>query len=375
LYFILTALSLAASNGGQLAVSSAAPDMIIVDVKADLVALGIHSANAAGEGATDDTEALQRAIDRVAGQGGGIVYVPSGCYRVRSLTVVDKVSLIGDGPEKTVFRALDTSWALVRMNGGIISGMSLYGTKSQGSGDNWKVGKGGVGKGGTATPVACIAVADAPNGAVIDNVSAFEARYDPLYVRNVRRLRVTNCRFDRAGRNIVSIVGTTEDFVFSNCHFGSLWGLYHVDIEQNAKNHVRDGLFINCLFDGSQAGNLGTDTWGAFLCYHGHEDLANRNIAVVNCEFRNIYVRILGVFPRARFIRNTFDNAGPAFVRVPSNKVGEFRDSEIRGNTFRRRGKPNEDIVAGVAFTGSTSFSGNTPLSANKVPVAPHAEK
>ncbi|HOZ45256.1 MAG TPA: hypothetical protein PLO37_01035 [Candidatus Hydrogenedentes bacterium] len=263
---------------------------------------------------------------------------------------------------------------MVKLTGGSLMNVSLYGTRPEGSGDNWRVGTGGVGKGGTATPVTCIGVTEVANGALIDNVHACEARYDPLYVRDAKGLRVLNSTFDRAGRNGVSIVGNTEDFMFLNCRFGSLWGLYHVDIEQNGDNYVRNGLFAHCTFDSSRAGEMDTGAWGSFLCFHGDATLTSRNVAVVGCEFRDIYVRILGVFPEARFFGNTFSNTGAAFVRVKTNAVGEFRDAEIRGNTFLRHGQPNDAIVQGVAFTGNSRFVDNDPPSANAIEIAPRTD-
>ena len=76
---------------------------------------------------------------------------------------------------------------------------------------------GGVGKGGTAKPAHLIGVFDAKD-VLIYNVKALESRYDCLYVRTCNNLKVINCHFDRAGRNVVSIVGNTDGFIFSNCY-------------------------------------------------------------------------------------------------------------------------------------------------------------
>ncbi|MEM9591765.1 MAG: glycosyl hydrolase family 28-related protein [Pseudomonadota bacterium] len=45
--------------------------------------VNVKSTGAKGDGQTDDTKAIQRAIDKVAGTG-GTVYVPAGTYRVRA---------------------------------------------------------------------------------------------------------------------------------------------------------------------------------------------------------------------------------------------------------------------------------------------------
>ncbi len=53
---------------------------------------------AAGDGKTDDTRAIQRALDDVAAAGGGITFVPTGSYLVaRHLRVPGGVALVGVG--------------------------------------------------------------------------------------------------------------------------------------------------------------------------------------------------------------------------------------------------------------------------------------
>jgi len=285
------------------ATQEGAHGLLLIDVKVDLAPMGICRTNAAGDGKSDDTAALQSAIDHVAGRGRGTVMLPPGVYRIRSITIADGISLVGAGPEKTFFRGIDDSKVMIELKGGRIMDFTAYGTPAEeASGKNWKVGTEGLGRGSTAKPAHVISVRGAYKGAVISNVRSFEARNDCLYVRGSRGLRVLNCVFDRAGRNVVSMVGNDEDFVFSACRFGSLWGLYHVDIEPGHDRYVRDGLFVDCVFDGSKAGELGTDTWGSFLCFSGHRELKSRNVNVVGCAFENTYVRVRGVFAEVGFL-------------------------------------------------------------------------
>lgn len=60
---------------------------------------------ATGDGTTDDTTAIQLAIDTVAAAGGGILYFPEGTYRVSTLTWKAKVSAQGDGLFSTYIKA------------------------------------------------------------------------------------------------------------------------------------------------------------------------------------------------------------------------------------------------------------------------------
>lgn len=354
-----------------------------VDVSHDLVDLGIYEQNATPDRDADHTDAVQAAVDYVSERGGGIVYLPAGQYNVSALTLTDGVKFIGAGPDRTVVRSLSTS-RLVQIAGKDIAlmGMTLYGTRPEGSGDNWRVGIDGVGRGGTATALHNIFVGTAADredniteNVVIDNVGSYESRYDALYIRTAKNIKVSNSKFDRAGRCVLAIVGATEDFTFTNCYFGSYWGLYHVDLEPTGGRPINDGAFINCVFDGSKAGERETDTWGSFLCFTGHYP-RNYNVSVIGCEFRDIYVRIRGIWPEARFIGNIFHNRGGAFVRVSANPFGEFQNTEVRDNKFfSMDGTSNTRINRGAAFTGNSVFVDNYPASANEIEVTEIAER
>lgn len=58
---------------------------------------------AVGDGAADDTEAIQGCIDWAAENGGGAVYIPAGWYLTQSITLKENVSLIGYDRYATVF--------------------------------------------------------------------------------------------------------------------------------------------------------------------------------------------------------------------------------------------------------------------------------
>jgi len=332
-----------------------------VDVRCDLVRLGLYERNAAGDGQANDSAPIQAAIDFVAENGGGYVLVPPGVYRVANINVREGVHLVGAGWDETIFRAWSTP-NMFQPTGGWLENFTAYGTQTaERSGDNWVVGTEGKGKGGSATAAHIIALYDAKD-VHIDHVRAMESRYDCLYVRGSRGLTVTNCRFDRAGRNIVSMVGNDEEFLFADCYIGSHWGLYHFDIEPVTPRYVRDGLFVNCTFDGRKAGELGTDTWGAFMCFVGGDNLQNRDITVTGCRFYRISIRVRGVFPGVKFLYNpVMGGVSSVFMRVKTNPVGEFRDSIVRGNRFIIDGKPAKRVNSGVSFTGNSVFEDNEP--------------
>ncbi len=348
---------------------------LFIDASVDLTRLKIADANAVGDGTTNSSLPVQAAIDYLAKNpdGGSLIFGP-GVYRVGAITVKPGVKIIGADRQQTIFRAANRG-IVFDMQGGELHNFTAYGTPdSASSGEFWKVGTGGVGKRGTAWALHVIRVGNTPTlvakDVLISNVTAKECRYDCLYTRGSQNLRVLDCEFDRAGRNGVSMVGNDENFLISGCRFGSLWGLYHFDIEPNDGHFVRDGAFVNCEFDGRQAGDMNTDTWGAMFTLSGEEKLEDRNISVVGCAFHDISIRVRGIFPDMQFLYNP--QLGK-FVKVRTNPTGELRDATIRGNHFGTTEKPVKSISYGVTFTGKSSFESNTPASAKAPEITPQS--
>ncbi len=59
---------------------------------------------AVGDGSTDDTTAIQAAIDAANGAGGGTAFFPKGVYLVTGLTLYRKVNLQGEGRNSVIKR-------------------------------------------------------------------------------------------------------------------------------------------------------------------------------------------------------------------------------------------------------------------------------
>jgi len=70
----------------------------------DVIVAGcdVRECGAKGDGKTDDTAAFQAALDKLAGAGGGTVFVPSGKYAIRgNLVIPFNVTLRGQWSEPT----------------------------------------------------------------------------------------------------------------------------------------------------------------------------------------------------------------------------------------------------------------------------------
>jgi hypothetical protein len=76
--------------------------------------LSVKKFGATGNGITDDTKAIQTAIDTVAAKGGGTVFFPLGTYKVliqpqksRALTIDKNIALKGEGTQKSTIKLGD----------------------------------------------------------------------------------------------------------------------------------------------------------------------------------------------------------------------------------------------------------------------------
>lgn len=79
------------------------------------------------DGVTDNEPMLQAALDHAAASGGATVYLPAGTYAIaRPLIVGSNTQLVGDGPGRTVLRALVPNWGKTAANGaGITAAVSM----------------------------------------------------------------------------------------------------------------------------------------------------------------------------------------------------------------------------------------------------------
>lgn len=68
---------------------------------------------AMGDGVTDDTVAIQRAIDDMESYGGGSVSLPVGIYVISSISISGAVSLIGESSDSTIIKSSGESPSIV----------------------------------------------------------------------------------------------------------------------------------------------------------------------------------------------------------------------------------------------------------------------
>jgi len=86
---------------------------------------------AKGDGSTDDTQSIQNALDHVSNNGGGVVFLPNGVYKVSHLVLGKQCVLQGESREETIVMVSKTSDAGAIVTEGNTQGISTMTLKYQ----------------------------------------------------------------------------------------------------------------------------------------------------------------------------------------------------------------------------------------------------
>jgi hypothetical protein len=101
--------------------------------------VSVKDFGAAGDGSTDDTNAIQYAINDVASAGGGTVYFPYGTYKITSaLTFTGgKIKLLGTGKQASIIKQFTTNAKILNIttnnNSAVSLGLTYNGTPTSGA--------------------------------------------------------------------------------------------------------------------------------------------------------------------------------------------------------------------------------------------------
>jgi hypothetical protein len=157
----------------------------VVDARGDF--------HAQGDGSSDDTQAIQKALDEMAANGGGVVHLPNGAYRISRLAINNGCILRGQSREGTVLLVSQTGGEAIAFKGSR-HGISSLTLKYQP---------------GAANDVQSTLLGGDANQLFLHNVTFdllrnpdVPVQHSPYYVSGPGPMLVAGCRFFISSRNL-----------------------------------------------------------------------------------------------------------------------------------------------------------------------------
>lgn len=316
---------------------------------ADIV-VSVKSFGASGDPATDDSPAIQAAIDSV-GSSGGTVYFPPGTYRCDSTISVpfDHTTLLFDSGARVTYSSptqdlFSFSGDNCTLSGAVIDAPAVFdGTNSQ----------------PTYGVVEITGEFFTAEGCIINNVPRLG-----FFFNNTNNGTITGCKIDG---------GTSDTFFtgFNTVHFGIFIDPFSSGGQGNFI--ISDNYITRCV-QGGGSGNFGalsqeqsmTVTGNVFeLCWnHGWYagGIAN-GITVSSNAFNACQVPIALTGSNHAVVGNT--------LVVATSGSGLFTDNEVTGISLR---DPVNCVVANNSIRGE-STPGGTVISLDDLPLTPGANK
>ena len=202
---------------------------------------------AKGDGLTDDTSAIQRAVNAMAGKG-GTVRVPSGTYLVNAAAggVLLGSNMTFRLESGAILKAIPTSqgYRILTVTGAsnvnIVGGGTLQGERNEHTGSSSGTGVG-------------LSIGNNAHDVVVENLSSRDCWGDGFYINGTNATNVTLCNVvsdnnRRAGISITSVDGLIiRNSIFSNSH-GAI-GECGLNIEPNGGQAVNDVQILGCTFE------------------------------------------------------------------------------------------------------------------------------
>lgn len=239
---------------------------------------------AQGNGYTNDTSAIQAAINAAHSANSGTVYFPTstGCYMVTSLRFYSNLRYQGQTQDVCLESinnnaSIATTASSSAFSNAIVSYLTFTGSGTVASGPE------------------CITLSG-PTNVVIDHVTATKCAGDGFYVTGYgtnyanpgNGLLMSNVTASYNGRNGMSIITgtniTVRDSVFAYSNKGAPYD--GVDIEpNNASQTVQNMTFENCSFlNNGKSGSTASGHQG-FNVWETYANLPNLNLRLIDCTF------------------------------------------------------------------------------------------
>lgn len=306
---------------------------------------------AKGDGVTDDTAALQNAVNAVAGSG-GTLSIPDGTYMVNALTsVYVKSGMTVSMSSGAVLKAIPngaSNYAILALSGvsnvNIVGG-TIYGERAQHTGTTGEWGMG-------------LKIVNSSQVAV-DHVLAKECWGDGFYVAGCKSVTLCDSTADHNRRQGLTIT-SVDGMVVRNCTFTRTQGTLPedgIDFEPNPGETVNNVLITGCNVSGNSG--FGIEI-GVPLSYTGQAWITGVVIDSNVCS--NNGANSLSTSPRAgieasdisgqQLLNNTCNGNGLGILL--RNGANGFT---VKGNTTSGNSSDGIQVYStdGNVITGNTS--------------------
>jgi len=266
------------------------------EVKTEIVqtdSINIKLFGAKGDGISDDWPIIQKAIDKIANNGGGVVYFPAGNYIIKDKTVLiwgKNVKLIGQNPSNTTFTKKGSAgwWGENLSVCGKSKGGKYYGAFGNRSYNSFVIYQ------GRQIPAQNIQIEkitfttkNSDISKLANNVSVFNS--DNVHFRN--------CNFINAPQSNVAVINNTLKsknglVEFENCKFSNSGAHNFRAISYNQGDIIGNRVVLdNCKFLGVKGHDVLTKEIkgkAVNIWYRSIADSRGRtSLSVVNCIIDN----------------------------------------------------------------------------------------
>jgi len=315
--------------------------------------------NAKGDGVTDDTAAIQNAVNAIGGTG-GTVSIPAGTYMVNALTSIQlannmTLSLASGATLQAIPNGAD-NYTIVRVSGVSnvnVMGGTLLGDRSAHTGTTGEQGM-GLRITGNAAHIAVV------------GVTAKECWGDGFAIADANIVSLCNVTADHNRRQGLSITGG-DGIVIKNSSFTNSKGTIPedgIDIEPNSGETVNNVLITACTFSGN-AGDGIED--GVPVAYTGQAFIYN--LVIDSNTMTNNGVGTLHTGPRSGIEMSNAIGHTVTNNTIQSNAgYGIYLRDGVTGATVKGNTIKNNQLNGILQYNSSgNTISGNT-LSGNGVP-------
>ena len=320
--------------------------------------------NAVGDGITDDTVAIQSAIDDAAADGGGHVYIPPNTYIVSGspvcLLLRTNVRLTGSGPGSVIMRA-PAQPEFSRILGSPFSegvshasvkNVTLHGSRQQQA---------------SSEHHACIFLNNASD-VIVQGVHMIESSGDGIEIfEDCAWITVADSKITACGRNGITFDGSgTRHIIVQSCEMSDI-GAQAIDSEPTTVGSVDNVTVSNCVIDhhggnyavttGCQSAETLNNRWRIRDCQINgsiqvirSKDLVIEGCAVTSRGHRAAVVierEVHGATVRScRVCGHENDEMGAVFIQPVDGEVP--KEILIADTVIERHGGPGALAVRGI---------------------------